>query len=85
MLILYVFTNFRPDIPEDNIVMMWCLGVRECPNQLSGCDMQMWEWEMEDHMRYSITLTVIDTMNYLINFLTCIKMKSSSMHDKTLQ
>ena len=52
------FFVFRPEIPEDNMAMMWCLGVRECPNRIHGCEMEMWEWEMEDHMRYFIDLHV---------------------------
>ncbi|XP_076464460.1 uncharacterized protein LOC143296426 isoform X2 [Babylonia areolata] len=45
------FPQKRPEIPEDNVEMMRCLGVRSCPNQSKGCTMDMWEWEMEEHIR----------------------------------
>lgn len=43
------FPVFRPDIPEDSIELQKCLGVRSCTNK--GCTVEMWEWEMEDHLR----------------------------------
>ncbi|XP_013417267.1 uncharacterized protein LOC106178581 [Lingula anatina] len=40
----------RPDIPEDNVEMQKRLGVIPCPN--SGCDIQTWEWELEEHLSH---------------------------------
>ncbi|KAK7104393.1 uncharacterized protein [Littorina saxatilis] len=45
------FPAARPEIPEDNIKLMQCLGVRVCPNHSRGCNLEMWEWEIEDHLR----------------------------------
>ena len=43
------FPFTRPDVPEDNIEIQVQLGVRKCPN--SGCKMQMWHWELLDHLQ----------------------------------
>lgn len=53
-LIWYWFNQFfyfnRPAIPEDIIEIQRCLGVRACPH--SGCTMECWEWEMEEHLKW---------------------------------
>lgn len=43
------FPVIRPAIPEDVIEIQRCLGVRACPH--SGCTMECWEWEMEEHLK----------------------------------
>lgn len=43
------FPVTRPDIPEDNIEIQVHLGVRKCPN--SRCKLQMWHWELPDHLQ----------------------------------
>ena len=43
-----VFPLTRPDVPEDNMEIQHRLGIRRCPN--SGCDLQMWSWELSDHI-----------------------------------
>ncbi|XP_071081105.1 uncharacterized protein [Haliotis cracherodii] len=43
------FPKTRPDIPDDNLEMMRCLGVQLCENK--GCDVELWQWELEDHVR----------------------------------
>lgn len=43
------FALHRPAIPEDVIEIQRCLGVRACPH--SGCTMECWEWEMEEHLK----------------------------------
>ncbi|KAL5008576.1 hypothetical protein ScPMuIL_014157 [Solemya velum] len=42
------FPDQRPDIPDDNIELQKCLGMRVCVN---GCDVELWEWEIEEHVR----------------------------------
>lgn len=44
------FALLRPAIPEDVIEIQRCLGVRACPH--SGCTMECWEWEMEEHLKW---------------------------------
>lgn len=44
-----LFALHRPAIPEDVIEIQRCLGVRACPH--SGCTMECWEWEMEEHLK----------------------------------
>nr|XP_022330018.1 uncharacterized protein LOC111128595 [Crassostrea virginica] len=43
------FPVIRPAIPEDVIEIQRCLGVRSCPH--TGCSMEFWEWEMEEHLK----------------------------------
>ncbi|XP_048733665.1 uncharacterized protein LOC125649873 [Ostrea edulis] len=43
------FPVVRPVIPEDVVEIQRCLGVRACPH--SGCTLELWEWEMEEHLK----------------------------------
>lgn len=49
MLLYMYYLPGRPDIPDDNLEMMRCLGVQLCENK--GCDVELWQWELEDHVR----------------------------------
>ncbi|ESO87714.1 hypothetical protein LOTGIDRAFT_234958 [Lottia gigantea] len=43
-----VFPPWKPDILEDTIELQKCLGIRQC----SGCTMELWDWEIENHEEY---------------------------------
>ena len=42
------FPKEKPDIPQDNVNLMYQIGVRSCPED--SCSEEMWHWEVETHM-----------------------------------
>lgn len=72
-----VFPLTRPDVPEDNMEIQYRLGIRRCPN--SGCDLQMWSWELSDH------IFECRFVNELPSGKKEITEKSSQSEDKTME